>query len=149
MTTGLIGPSLLGVPSGCWRGWFGEEDTLESWYVKVTYGLAGDEEWEDEEGEESRAPPAGTEVGHVILWRLRDDTGDSGREARAYRRQAKEKIAALWESIGFQRFRRGVWFLDTALRQPEEPYSPVALNCTRSARTFSDPASLGAVRWTL
>ncbi|KAK1176679.1 hypothetical protein B7755_052180 [Streptomyces sp. NBS 14/10] len=24
------------------------EDTLESWYVKVTYGMAGDEEWEDE-----------------------------------------------------------------------------------------------------
>lgn len=54
------------------------EDTLESWYVKVTYGMAGDEEWEDEEGEGSRAPAAGTEVGHVILWRLRDDTGDSG-----------------------------------------------------------------------
>ncbi|GAA2679595.1 hypothetical protein [Streptomyces lunalinharesii] len=188
------------------------EDTLESWYVKVTYGMAGDEEWEDEEGEGSRAPAAGTEVGHVILWRLRDDTGDSGWEAadaesgdlaviasavlgrsgyagysaafekavthpvgdllildrvhldrawrgfglgpilaaeairrlsggccavaaypamgeypedreqvtEAYRRQAKKKIAALWESIGFQRFRRGVWLLDTALRQPEE-----------------------------
>ncbi|MFI6360434.1 hypothetical protein ACIBJF_49775 [Streptomyces sp. NPDC050743] len=57
------------------------EDTLESWYVKVTYEMAGDEEWEDEEGEESRAPAVGTEVGHVILWRLRDDTGDSGWEA--------------------------------------------------------------------
>ncbi|WP_208860829.1 hypothetical protein [Streptomyces griseoflavus] len=188
------------------------EDSLESWYVKVTYGMAGDEEWEDEEDEESRAPAAGAEIGHLILWRLRDYTGDnrweaadaesgdleviaaavlgrSGREGysaafekavnhpagdllildrvsldrawrgfglgpilaaealrrlsggccavaaypamgeypedrepvtEAYRRQAKKKIAALWESIGFQPFRRGVWLLDTSLRQPEE-----------------------------
>ncbi|MFE2689690.1 hypothetical protein [Streptomyces mirabilis] len=54
------------------------EGTLESWYVKVTYGMAGDEEWEDEG---SRAPAAGTEVGHVILWRLRDYTGDNRWEA--------------------------------------------------------------------
>ncbi|ALO91225.1 hypothetical protein SHL15_7674 [Streptomyces hygroscopicus subsp. limoneus] len=188
------------------------EDTLESWYVQVTYGLAGDEEWDDEEDRDSHAPAAGTEVGHLILWRLRDYTGDNrweaadaesgdlevivsavlGRSGRdgysaafekavthpvgdlllldrvslhkawrgfglgpvlaaeairrlsggccavaaypamgeypedheqvteAYRRQAKTKIAALWESIGFQPFRRGVWLLDTALRQPEE-----------------------------
>ncbi|WP_405773692.1 hypothetical protein [Streptomyces sp. NBC_00859] len=38
----------------------------------------------------------------------------------AYRRKAKKKIAALWQSIGFQPFRHGVWLLDTALRQPEE-----------------------------
>lgn len=37
-----------------------------------------------------------------------------------YRQQAKEKIAALWESIGFSPFRRGVWLLDTALRGPED-----------------------------
>ncbi|WP_081236541.1 hypothetical protein [Streptomyces viridosporus] len=188
------------------------EDTLESWHVAVTYGTAGDEEWEDEEDRDSRAPAAGTEVGHLILWRLRDYTGDNrweaadaesgdlevivsavlGRSGRtgyspvfekavthpvgdllildrvsldkawrgfglgpalageairrlsggccavavfpgmgeypedreevteAYRRQAKKKIAALWENIGFQPFRRGVWLLDTALRGPEE-----------------------------
>ncbi|MFJ8749935.1 hypothetical protein ACIREO_11445 [Streptomyces sp. NPDC102441] len=188
------------------------EDTLESWYVTVTYGQAGDEEWDDEEDENSRAPAAGTEVGHLILWRLRVYTGDNRWEAadaesgdleviasavlgrsghdgysaafekavthpvgdlllldrvsldktwrgfglgpalaaeairrlsggccavavypamgeypedreqatEAYRRQAKKKIAALWESVGFQPFRRGVWLLDTALRQPEE-----------------------------
>lgn len=188
------------------------EDTLESWYVTVTYGLAGDQEWDDEEDGESHAPAPGTEVGHLILWRLRDYTGDnrweaadaesgdleviasavlgrSGRDgysaafekavtqpvgdlllldrvsldrawrgfglgpvlaaeairrlsggccavavypamgeypedreqvSEAYRRQAKKKIAALWQSIGFQPFRRGVWLLDTALRQPEE-----------------------------
>jgi hypothetical protein len=188
------------------------EDTLESWYVTVTYGLAGGEEWDDNEERESHAPAPGTEVGHLILWRLRDYTGDnrweaadaesgdlevmvsavlgrSGRDgysaafekavtqpvgdlllldrvsldrawrgfglgpvlaaeairrlsggccavavypamgeypedreqvSEAYRRQAKKKIAASWQSIGFQPFRRGVWLLDTALRQPEE-----------------------------
>jgi hypothetical protein len=57
-------------------------------------------------------------------WRSYPAMGEypEGREqaTEAYRRQAKEKIAALWESVGFQRFRRGVWLLDTALRQPEE-----------------------------
>ncbi|MEU6926962.1 hypothetical protein [Streptomyces sp. NPDC046631] len=188
------------------------EDTLEAWHVQVTYGQAGDEEWDDEEGENRQTPAAGTKVGHLILWRLRDYTGDNRWEAadaesgdleviasavlgrsghdgysaafekaithpvgdlllldrvsldqawrgfglgpvlaaeairrlsggccavavypamgeypedheqvtEAYRRQAKKKIAALWESIGFQPFRRGVWLLDTALRQPEE-----------------------------
>ena len=37
-----------------------------------------------------------------------------------YREQAKTKIAALWESMGFRRFRHGVWLLDTALRAPED-----------------------------
>ncbi|WP_367038157.1 hypothetical protein [Streptomyces sp. Je 1-332] len=188
------------------------EDTLESWYVAVTHGQAGDEEWDDEEDGDSHAPAAGTEVGHLILWRLRDYTGENrweaadaesgdleviasaalGRSGRdgysaafekavthpvgdlllldrvsldkvwrgfglgpalaaeairrlsggccavavypamgeypedreqateAYRRHVKKKVAALWESIGFQPFRRGVWLLDTALRQPEE-----------------------------
>ncbi|WP_159054303.1 hypothetical protein [Streptomyces sp. AS58] len=187
------------------------EDTLESWCVTVTYGLARDEKWDDED-EDSRAPAAGTEVGHLILWRLRDYAGDNRWEAadaesgdleviastvlgrsghdgysaafeeavthpvgdlllldrvslnkawrgfglgpvlaaeairrlfagccavavypamgeypedreqvtEAYRRQAKKKIAALWQSIGFRPFRRGVWLLDTALREPEE-----------------------------
>jgi GNAT superfamily N-acetyltransferase len=191
---------------------YDSEDTLESWYVTVTYGMASDEEWEDEEDGGDGAPAAGSEIGHLILWRLRDYTGDNrwevvdaesgdlevivsavlgrsqrtgysaafekavthpvgdllildrvsldrewrgfglgpalageavrrlsggccavavfpamgeypeGREqvTEAYRRQAKKKIAALWESIGFQPFRRGVWLLDTALRQPEE-----------------------------
>ncbi|WP_035841567.1 hypothetical protein [Kitasatospora azatica] len=35
-----------------------------------------------------------------------------------YRKRAKKKIAALWESIGFERFRNGVWLLDTALQEP-------------------------------
>ncbi|WP_314414805.1 hypothetical protein [Streptomyces sp. DSM 40484] len=191
---------------------YDSEDTLESWYVTVTYGMASDEEWEDEADGGDGAPAAGSEIGHLILWRLRDYTGDNrwevadaesgdlevivsavlgrsqrtgysaafekavthpvgdllildrvsldrewrgfglgpalageavrrlsggccavavfpamgeypeGREqvTEAYRRQAKKKIAALWESIGFQPFRRGVWLLDTALRQPEE-----------------------------
>jgi GNAT superfamily N-acetyltransferase len=191
---------------------YDSEDTLESWYVEVAYGVAGEEEWDDEEDENSHAPAAGTKVGYLILWRLRDYTGDNrweaadaesgdleviasavlGRSGRdgysaafekaithpvgdlllldrvsldkawrgfglgpvlaaeairrlsggccavavypamgeypedreqvteAYRRQVKKKIAALWESIGFQPFRRGVWLLDTALRQPEE-----------------------------
>lgn len=45
-----------------------------------------------------------------------------GREkvSDADRRRAKKKIAALWESIGFEPFRNGVWLLDTALRRPEE-----------------------------
>lgn len=34
---------------------------------------------------------------------------DREQVTEAYRLQAKEKIAALWESIGFQLFRRGVW----------------------------------------
>ncbi|SEP02238.1 hypothetical protein [Actinacidiphila rubida] len=45
---------------------------------------------------------------------------DREQVTEAYRRQAKKKIAALWESIGFQPFRRGVWLLDTALQAPEE-----------------------------
>jgi hypothetical protein len=45
---------------------------------------------------------------------------DREQVTEAYRLQVKEKIAALWESIGFQPFRRGVWLLDTALRRPEE-----------------------------
>lgn len=54
------------------------EDTLEPWHVTVTYGMAGDEEWEDEEEDKGgHAPAAGTEIGHLILWRLRDYTGDN------------------------------------------------------------------------
>lgn len=37
-----------------------------------------------------------------------------------YRQRAKTKIAALWESIGFRPFRRGVWLLDTALCEPDD-----------------------------
>ncbi|AWZ09217.1 hypothetical protein DRB96_37620 [Streptomyces sp. ICC1] len=187
------------------------EDTLEPWHVAVTYGMAGDEEWDEEEGD-GEVPAAGSEIGHLILWRLRDYTGDNrweaadaesgdlevivsavlGRSGRAgysaafekavqhpvgdllildrvsldkawrgfglgpalaveairrlsggccavavypamgeypedraqvteaYRLEVKKKIAALWESIGFQPFRQGVWLLDTALRLPEE-----------------------------
>ncbi|MEU3190717.1 hypothetical protein ABZ686_08740 [Streptomyces sp. NPDC006992] len=36
----------------------------------------------------------------------------------AYRSEAKRKIAALWESIGFHTFQRGVQLLDTSLREP-------------------------------
>ncbi|MFJ6141113.1 hypothetical protein [Kitasatospora sp. NPDC092286] len=42
----------------------------------------------------------------------RDETTDTDR------RRAKKKIAALWESIGFERFREGVWLLDTAQQTP-------------------------------
>lgn len=189
---------------------FDADDTLESWYVAVTYGTAGEEEW-DEEGDGGASAP-GAEVGHLMLWRLRDYTGDDRWEAAdaesgdleviasavlgrssdtgysaafdkavehpvgdllildrvtldrawrgfglgpvlaaeairrlspgccavaaypamgeypqdreqltaAYRRRAGKKIAALWESIGFRSFRRGVWLLDTARRQPQE-----------------------------
>lgn len=168
------------------------EDTLASWYVTVTYGLAGDEEWDDKEDGESHAPAPGYQGGAphpVEAARLhgRQPVGGRGRRVRrsrghslrdpwpirtrrlqrcvresshparrpvlaveairrlcggccaiavypamgeypedrepvseAYRWQAKKKIAALWQSIGFQPFRRGVWLLDTALRQPEE-----------------------------
>ncbi|PWG15483.1 hypothetical protein DF268_01420 [Streptomyces sp. V2] len=186
------------------------QDTLESWYVRVTYGVEGEEEWEDEEA--GHAPAPGSKVGHLVLWRLRDFTGDDRWEVadaesgdleviaaavfgryeggdysaefeeavmcpvgdllildrvhldktwrgfglgpilaaeairrlssgccavaaypamgeypeegaqvtEAYRREAKKKIAALWESIGFEPFRGGVWLLDTDRRQPEE-----------------------------
>ncbi|MFE1320946.1 hypothetical protein [Kitasatospora phosalacinea] len=42
----------------------------------------------------------------------RDETTETDR------RRAKKKIAALWESIGFERFREGVWLLDTAQQTP-------------------------------
>ncbi|MGI5405194.1 hypothetical protein ACQEV9_00210 [Streptomyces chartreusis] len=215
------------------------EDTLESWYVEVTYGLAGDEEWDDEDDRDSQAPAPGTKVGHLILWRLRDYTGDNRWEAadaesgdleviasavlgrsgydgysaafekavthpvgdlllldrvrldkdwrgfglgpvlaaeairrlsggccavaaypakgeypedreqvtETYRRQAKKKIAALWQSIGFQPFRRGVWLLDTALRQPEEllkarraELHALSIAFQRPSRSESEPA---------
>ncbi len=64
---------------------------------------------------------------------------DCEQVTEAYRLQAKEEIAALWESIGFQLFRRGVWLLDTALRRPENSCRPAALNCARSARPSSSP----------
>ena len=44
-----------------------------------------------------------------------DDKDEVSEEHRA---QAKEKIAALWESIGFQSFQGGVQLLDTSLREP-------------------------------
>jgi GNAT superfamily N-acetyltransferase len=40
--------------------------------------------------------------------------------SESYRQQARRKIAALWESIGFTPFRNGVYLLDPALRQPGE-----------------------------
>ncbi|MET9079699.1 hypothetical protein ABZX95_48320 [Streptomyces sp. NPDC004232] len=57
------------------------EDILEPWHVAVTYGMAGDEEWDDEEAGGGHAPAAGTEIGHLVLWRLRDNTGDNRWEA--------------------------------------------------------------------
>jgi GNAT superfamily N-acetyltransferase len=68
------------------------EDTLESWYVDVTYGMAGDEE--REEDDEGRAPAPGARVGHLILWRLRDYTGDSRWEASDAESGDLEVIAA-------------------------------------------------------
>ncbi|MGW2572871.1 hypothetical protein [Streptomyces sp. NPDC001537] len=38
--------------------------------------------------------------------------------SESYRQQARRKIAALWESIGFTHFQDGVYLLDPALRQP-------------------------------
>jgi hypothetical protein len=64
---------------------------------------------------------------------------DCEQVTEAYRLQAKEEITALWESIGFQLFRRGVWLLDTALRRPGNSCRPAALNCARSARPYSSP----------
>lgn len=58
------------------------EDTLEPWHVAVTYGIAGDEESEVEEGDGGgHAPAADSKIGHLILWRLRDYTGDNRWEA--------------------------------------------------------------------
>ncbi|WP_405773696.1 hypothetical protein [Streptomyces sp. NBC_00859] len=56
---------------------YDSEDTLESWYAAVTYRLEGDEEWDDEADGDSLAPAPGTTVGRLVLWRLRDDTGDN------------------------------------------------------------------------
>ncbi|MEV0227413.1 hypothetical protein [Streptomyces sp. NPDC050704] len=60
---------------------YDSEDTLEPWHVAVTYGTAGEEEWEDEEEGGGHAPAAGSEIGHLILWRLRDYTGENRWEA--------------------------------------------------------------------
>ncbi|MGA6227230.1 hypothetical protein ACPESV_43675 [Streptomyces umbrinus] len=38
--------------------------------------------------------------------------------SESYRQQARRKIAALWESIGFTHFKDGVYLLDPALRKP-------------------------------
>jgi hypothetical protein len=65
---------------------------------------------------------------------------DCEQVTEAYRLQTKEEITALWESIGFQLFRRGVWLLDTALRRPENSCRSAALNCARSARPYSRPS---------
>ncbi|WP_405669660.1 hypothetical protein [Streptomyces sp. NBC_01530] len=44
---------------------------------------------------------------------------DNREEAsESYRQQARRKIAALWESIGFTHFQDGVYLLDPALRKP-------------------------------
>ncbi|QLE70222.1 hypothetical protein FGW37_33125 [Streptomyces rectiverticillatus] len=211
------------------------EDTLEPWHVAVTYGLAGEEEWEEEEGGGGggHTPAAGSEVGHLTLWRLRDHTGgnrwqaadaesgdleviasavlgrtghhgysaafekvvthpvgdlllldrvsldkawrgfglgpvlaaeairrlsagccavavysamgeypeDGEQVTEAYRRRAKKKIAALWESIGFQPFRGGVWLLDTALRRPEELLRARRAELHALSAAFRRPAS--------
>ncbi|MFI8930687.1 hypothetical protein ACIG3E_23815 [Streptomyces sp. NPDC053474] len=73
---------------------------------------------------------------------------DREQVTEAYRRQTKKKIAALWESIGFQRFRRGVWHLDTTLRQPEELMLARRAELHALSADFQGPASPGAVRWT-
>ncbi|MER6014864.1 hypothetical protein [Streptomyces bluensis] len=213
---------------------YDSEDTLEPWHVAVAYGTAGDEEWEGEEEGGDHAPAAGSEIGHLILWRLRDYTGENrweaadaesgdlevvvsavlGRSGRtgysaafekavthpvgdllildrvsldkawrgfglgpalaveairrlsggccavavfpgmgeypedreqvteAYRLQAKKKIAALWESIGFQPFRRGVWLLDTALRRPEELMQGRRAQLRALGTAFQQPGSV-------
>lgn len=46
--------------------------------------------------------------------------GDREDVSESYRQQARRKIGALWESIGFTPFQRGVHLLDTALREPAD-----------------------------
>lgn len=190
------------------------EDTLECWHVQVTYGLSTDEDWDGQESTDDDAgtaePTPGSDIGEVILYRLRTHTGQNRWEAadahsgdleviahsvlaedghdyndafdravesfgdllildrvrldkawrgfgfgpycaaeairrlssgccavaaypamseysanrdevtEAFREEAKRKIAALWESIGFHPFQDGVWLLDTALKEPED-----------------------------
>ena len=45
---------------------------------------------------------------------------DREKVSEAYRQQARRKIAALWESIGFTSFQNGVYLLDPALREPAD-----------------------------
>lgn len=185
-----------------------DEDTLESWHVSVRAFHGEEEECEDGCTDAcEQLIEHGSEVGHLRLWRLREDTGadrwmvadavsgdlesivsavldgeeysaafeeaiempvgdllildrvflsrpwrgfglgplfaaeavrrlsggccavaaepgmDEWPENReevtdAYRARAKMKIAALWESIGFHAFQRGVHLLDTSLQEP-------------------------------
>ncbi|MGX1784934.1 hypothetical protein ACWIGF_27850 [Streptomyces diastaticus] len=61
------------------------EDTLECWRVQVTYGLSTDDEWDDELAEDAdgdgapaaSAPEPGSEIGEIILYRLRTYTGNN------------------------------------------------------------------------
>ena len=61
------------------------EDTLECWRVQVTYGLSTDVEWDDGPADEGAsaplAPEPGSEIGEVILYRLRAYTGQNRWEA--------------------------------------------------------------------
>ncbi|MFJ2264722.1 hypothetical protein ACIOKD_41820 [Streptomyces sp. NPDC087844] len=77
--------------------------------------------------------------------------------SESYRQQARRKIAALWESIGFAHFREGVYLLDPALRKAGDllaqrreellelshAYRPRAASLT--IVTEPEPAAQGAV----
>ncbi|SDS54408.1 hypothetical protein SAMN05216371_0131 [Streptomyces sp. TLI_053] len=58
-----------------------DEDTLECWHARISYGLDGDDDEQDEDPEETATdglpatPEPGSPVGRVILYRLRADTG--------------------------------------------------------------------------
>ncbi|ALP00195.1 hypothetical protein SHL15_9279 [Streptomyces hygroscopicus subsp. limoneus] len=69
---------------------------------------------------------------------------DHEQVTEAYRRQAKTKIAALWESIGFQPFREacGSWIPPCA--SPRSSYWLAVPTCTRSAPPSSGPTRLRA-----
>ncbi|MFD7645799.1 hypothetical protein ACFV4P_34735 [Kitasatospora sp. NPDC059795] len=61
-----------------------------------------------------------------------------GREetTEADRRRAKRKIAALWAGIGFERFRDGVWLLDTAQRAPADLHRACREHLTALSRAY-------------
>ncbi|MFF8374423.1 hypothetical protein ACF05W_37295 [Streptomyces lydicus] len=59
----------------------------------------------------------------------------------AYRAAAKEKIAALWQSIGFHAFQRGVQLLDTSLQEPADLHQQRRNDLDELAAAYQDHLS--------
>ncbi|SOD91520.1 hypothetical protein [Streptomyces sp. Ag109_G2-15] len=61
--------------------------------------------------------------------------------SESYRQQARRKIAALWESIGFTPFQNGIYLLDPALRQPGELLTQKRNELLQLARAYRSQAA--------